>query len=282
MPAVENPTDLFSFADLLNQTLRRLKQYGTESEWVAALLDGVSHFAAGAALFAVEEGQLRLRGARKLSLPDGFAIPVTLGRAFETATNTKDPVVALRTPSEVTPHLSSTDMIERAVVIPIPNGARVAALLFAVTKWGGHSPVLELLSGMASLVLERQANSSLAVQISSASPAPATKQPAPPYGLPVWSRLGEEQRRLHIRAQRFSRVKVAEMQLFRPDACRAGRKQSNVYLFLKKEIDAARESYRDQFMAQPGMDDYLHLELVRIAADGDEKNLGVDYPGHLG
>jgi hypothetical protein len=282
MPAVENPADLSSFADLLNQTLRRLKQYGNESEWTVALLDGVSQFADETALFAVEEGQLRLRGARNFNLSDGFSMPVSLGRAFETAVNTKDPVVALRTPGEVSSHLSGTDLIERAVVIPVLNGERVVAVLFAVTKRGGHSPVLELISGMASLVLERRANSALSVQISTKSPAPDLKPATRPNELPVWSRLAEEQRQLHIRAQRFSRVKVAEMELYRAEACRAGRKQNNVYLFLKKEIDTARESYRDQFMAQPGMADYLHLELIRIAADGDENKLGVDYPGHLG
>jgi hypothetical protein len=29
------------------------------------------------------------------------------------------------------------------------------------------------------------------------------------------------------------------------------------------------------------MGDYLHLELVRTAAEGDELKLGADYPGQL-
>jgi hypothetical protein len=86
---------------------------------------------------------------------------------------------------------------------------------------------------------------------------------------------------LHVRAQRFARVKVAEMQLSRPDACRAGRQQSNLYVFLRREIDQARDTYRKQFMTIPSMVDYLHLELVRTAAGGDGQKLGADYPGQL-
>jgi hypothetical protein len=86
---------------------------------------------------------------------------------------------------------------------------------------------------------------------------------------------------LHVRAQRFARVKVAEMQLARPDACRAGLQQSNLYVFLRHEIDKARETYRKQFMTIPSMVDYLHLELVGTAVGNDEQKLGADYPGQL-
>jgi hypothetical protein len=71
------------------------------------------------------------------------------------------------------------------------------------------------------------------------------------------------------------------MQLFKPEACRAGREQSDLYLFLKNEIDKAREIYSRQFRTISSMADYLHLELVRTAAEGDELKLGADYPGQL-
>ncbi len=289
MPSLDTSFEPFALADQLNQTLRRLKQYRTESEWVTALLDGVCRFVDAAAVFGVDAGELRLRSSRNLQLPEKLSIPVKAARAFESVLESKDTVIALRTPGEVTAHLcaaneSSSDVSERAILLPISNGTRVAAILFAVTPPKNPGPVLELLAGMASVVLERQVNATVNVQIAPAAPVPksAAAAPAPAKALPYFAGFNEEQRRLHLRAKRFSRVKVAEMQLLYPDACRSGREQSNVYLFLKKEIDAARQSYRDQFMARPGMDDYLHLELVRIAADGDENKLGVDYPGHMG
>ena len=71
-------------------------------------------------------------------------------------------------------------------------------------------------------------------------------RPCPPrrrVRLPVWADFDESQRQLHIRARRFARVAVAEMQLSKPEACRAGREQGDLYLFLKNEIDKAREIY---------------------------------------
>ncbi len=277
MPFSEVHSELHSLAGALNQTLRRLRAYDSQSEWSAALLDGVAPFTEAAALFALGNGQLCLRGVHRFDLPENLTFPLSLGRAFDAVVESKDPVVALRTPREVTPHLCSSDPSERAVLLPVFNATRVVAVLFAAIRQAAESRMLELVAGMASLVLERSSNASASVQISSPLP-PA----APSRKLPYWANLDEEQRRLHLRAQRFARVRVAEMQLLNPDACRAGRKQNNVYLFLKKEIDAARESYRNQFLSRPGMEDYLHLELVQIAADGEENKLGVDYPGHLG
>jgi hypothetical protein len=116
---------------------------------------------------------------------------------------------------------------------------------------------------------------------SPAAPTVIASTPAPESKLPTWTDLPTEQRQLHIRAQRFARVAVAELQLARPEACRAGREQSDLYLFLKREIDKARESYSKQFMTVPSMVDYLHLELIQTAAQGDERKLGADYPGRL-
>ncbi|MBV8818945.1 MAG: GAF domain-containing protein [Acidobacteriaceae bacterium] len=274
----------------LNQAARRFRQYESEAGWVAAVMDGAAHFAGQIVLFAVEGEKLRVRGQRNLNLPDDLIFPQASGRAFLTAIRSKDPVVALRTPGEVSNFLSGNAGSDRAHVLPVLNGERVVALLFA---GDGELDLdaLELISGMASMALERQSNALHSVQIAavqkSVDVASAVDRPEPasavrvPAKLPPWSSLSEEQRTLHIRAQRFSRTKVAEMQLSRPEACRAGFEQNNVYLFLKKEIDAARESYRTQFLAARSMVDYLHMELVRTAGGDDESKLGADYPGQL-
>jgi hypothetical protein len=186
------------------------------------------------------------------------------------------------------------------------NGRRVVAILFAADQEYMDVNALELIAGLGSAVLERQANVALHAQIGAmpapeppptaaepagADPPEAQQTPAPEpepaapikekSGLPAWADLSEEQRALHIRAQRFSRVAVAEMQLAKPRGCRAGREQNNLYLFLKPEIDKARETYRKQFMTIPSMVDYLHLELVNSAGEGDEMKLGAEYPGQL-
>lgn len=265
----------------LNQLLRRLRQYQSESEWSSTILDGASEFARQVALFTYHDGVLDLRGHQNLNLSEKLTFSTAGAGAFESAINSKDTVVALRTVAEVGEALKSSDPQERAHIIPIMNGPRVVALLFAAQEDQFDLNALELIAGLASTVLERHSNASLHSQIATQPIAAKMPPPSNSVPLPSWADLGHDQRVLHVRAQRFARVKVAEIQLSRPDACHAGRQQSNLYVFLRPEIDKARETYRKQFMAVRSMVDYLHVELVRTAAEGDEQKLGADYPGQL-
>lgn len=264
----------------LNQIVRRLRGYQTEAEWISAVLDGAATFAHEAAVFTVKDGMLSLRGQSGLELDPHLSFDSKSAGAFANAIESRDPVVALRTPGEVGLALSSADPNARAHIFPVMNEIRVAALVFAADDNYLDINALELIGGIASAVLGRQSNAGLHAQIAPMAP-PRRKEPLSPAALPSWAELSDEQRSLHIRAQRFSRVAVAEMQIARPEICRAGRDQNNFYVFLKTEIDKARETYRKQFMTVPSMVDYLHLELVHVAAEGDELKLGADYPGQL-
>lgn len=264
----------------LNQFLRRLRQYHTESEWAAALLDGACQFVHQVAAFALEDGTVRLLGQRNMDLPANFSFPLASAAAFAAAIESRDPVVAMRTEAEVTGTLGGEDG-ERAHVVPIVNGARTVALLFAADRRYVDVNALELVAGMASVVLERKANTHLHAQIA-AAPQPAKRESAPAVEPPPsWADLSENDRELHIRAQRFARAAIAAIERSRAAACCAGREQGNVYGLLKSEIDQARETYRKEFMIIPSMVDYLHMELVQTAAQGDEGKMGADYPGPL-
>ncbi len=271
----------------LSQIFRRLRDYQDEEQWAAALRDGAAQFASQFGLFLVDSGVLRLRHEQGLALPASLEFSASSARAFAAAIELRDSVVAMRSASEVGAELASDERAARVHLFPILNAGRAVAILFAAESEAFDASALELISGMASAVLERQANRSLHAQIAPAGLIMPLAQGALPAGktarrlLPPWAALSEEQRKLHVRAQRFSRVAVAEMELARPEACRAGRKQNNLYMFLHGEIDKARETYRKQFMTVSSMVDYLHLELVNIAAEGDERRLGADYPGQL-
>jgi hypothetical protein len=260
----------------LNQLLRRFRQYNGETDWVRLVLEGAGAFAGQVALFSLDAGTLRLRGQRDLDLQESLSFPCAQGAAFEAVRTSADAVIALRTPTEVTEKLSSSGSEVRAHLFPISNSSRVAAILFAAAEPATDAQALELIAGLASCALERQAN---AVQHSQIALAPVPMVRA--GRLPLWADLDESQRQLHIRARRFARVTVAEMQLSKPEACRAGREQGDLYLFLKNEIDKAREIYSKQFRTISSMADYLHQELVHTAAGGDELKLGADYPGQL-
>jgi hypothetical protein len=259
----------------LNQLLRRFRQYKTEEDWVRLVTDGAAAFASQVAVFSLEGNLLRLRGQVNLQLPEGLSFPLASAAAFQSVSASNDPLTALRTPAEVTDALSTPTGEGRAYLFPIGNGARLAAILFAAGEEEIDANALELIAGLASSILERRSNASLHSQIS--------PLPAPPRGarLPAWAGLDEKQRQLHLRARRFARVTVAGMQLAKPEACRAGREQRDLYLFLQKEIDEAREIYGKQFMTISSMVDYLHMEFVGTAAEGDHLKLGADYPGQL-
>jgi len=85
-----------------------------------------------------------------------------------------------------------------------------------------------------------------------------------------------------VRAQRFARVKIAEIQLYQAPAVKAGRAARDLYGSLRPAIDAAREQFKERFLT-PGqkIGDYLHAELVRELANDDATMLGPGYPGPL-
>ncbi len=95
-------------------------------------------------------------------------------------------------------------------------------------------------------------------------------------------RMNPERNGLSLSAQRFARVKVAEIQLYQAPAVKAGREARNLYGSLQAHIDAARGAFRERYLT-PGHEvgDYLHAELVRELANDDATLLGPGYPGPM-
>jgi hypothetical protein len=150
---------------------------------------------------------------------------------------------------------------------------RVPALLYA---WGDvQGAALELFAQVAAAAWTAPAAAPLEL-VTIAAPAP----PAVP--VPAAPELSGEPERLHLKAQRFARVQVAEMRLNEGAAVHSGAAQNNLYESLRTRIDAARAAMRENFFETcPGMRDYLHLELVRTLAHDEPELLGKDYPGPL-
>ena len=85
-----------------------------------------------------------------------------------------------------------------------------------------------------------------------------------------------------LRAQRFARVRVAEIQLYHAAAVKSGRAAGGIYLALRAQMDAARDAYRENFLTPMNRTaDYLHTEFVRTLANDDAALLGPEYPGPL-
>ncbi len=312
-----------ALAEELNQAVRRLRQAANADDLYAILLDVTLPFCEQAAVFSIHE---KVAHAERMRLPSdvhsgengaaeslpALQFPVSDAAAFSTAIDTRDPVIAMSTPAEVSSPLVllfGHKPEERVYLFPLHAGATVTGLFYATGNV--QAPLLELLSEVAGLELHIltavPAAASAAVVM---APQPDQKPPdqlvtlsdsagKPPHAgaasaaaTPAidhaprqhteWWNLSRAEQQMHLAAQRFARVMVAEMRLGRPEALHSGREARDIYAGLQTQIDAARDKFREKHMTtSPTMVDYLHLELVRSLADDDPILLGPNYPGPL-
>ncbi len=272
-------------AGKLNQAVRRLRFFENEDQWSRALVDATESFCERAALFIVNGPALRLQASR--GVPSDAKIdntPVESAPAFAGAVQSRDTIVALRTRGELSDVIA--DVLgeaseQRFYLFPIPVHERVAAVLYTDSgSYGEDTAVteaLELMAVFASAVLEGQPETpdkSKLVRIAT------ERQPAPTVAL--WFSLSKEEQELHLRAQRFARVQVAEMRLYKAQAVKAGRLERDLYGALREDVDRARDAFRKDYLsASPTMVDYVHLELLRTLANDDVELLGPEYPGAM-
>ena len=307
-----------ALAEELNQAVRRLRQTKDADEVYSVLLDVTAPFSEQAAVFSIHENQARAErmrrpaqvhavdGTASASLPP-LAFPVSQAAAFTTVLDTRDPVVAMSTPAEVSPGvvgLFGHKPDERVYLFPLAAGNEVAGIFYAASRV--QAPLLEMLTEVAGLRLQALTEVPAVAAVAAAAANPAQVQPpqlvtiagpvpAKPEVAPAsgrenhqprqhkeWWDLSRQEQQLHLAAQRFARVLVAEMRLATPEQFRAGRAAANIYGALKQPIEEARQKFREKHMnVSPTMVDYLHLEMVRSLADDDPNNLGPEYPGPL-
>jgi hypothetical protein len=271
-------------ADQLNQSVRRIRHSPSLDELTATLLDAAMAFAAGAAIFRIADGAAhgdKIRGvaAEEAAAFTALEVPLPAAPALAGAVDTRDPVIAVTTAAEVSARLislASHPPDGRAYIYPLVVKDRVPALLYC---WGAaQTAALEMLAQVAAAVWDSleepeppKVETPELVKIE-AAPAPAS----------AWDALSPEDQAIHLRAQRFARVQIAEMRLNDGAAVQSGRTERDLYGALRSRIDAARTAFQQKFFGQSSnMVDYIHVELVRTLAHDDADLLGKDYPGPL-
>ncbi|HPT24910.1 MAG TPA: hypothetical protein PLZ95_00735 [Bryobacteraceae bacterium] len=290
---------LRAVTERLNQSVRRIEQAEDSTQWTDALLDGAHGFAANVALFSTLGGELKHEGHRfaptseiPLTSLDGFRIPISEVPAAGSLGESLDTVISMATAAELSEPLAAALDAgggRRICLIPVVAGRatgdkRAAAILMA---WDGGDPldvnVLELLCAFAGASLDaafdhRQPSSpgGKVVNIIPIQPVLSPAAAAPPL-----AEMSRDEQELHSKAQRFARVRVAEMRLYQPEQVRRGREQSNLYVALRGEMDRSRAQFKHEFMLTDSMVDYFHLEIVRTLANDDESLLGPEYPGPI-
>jgi hypothetical protein len=200
--------------------------------------------------------------------------------AFAGALETNDPVLAACSPSELSESLCTAfgpPASDRVHLFPVVSGNKTVAVLYAeIAPAQADANALELVASVAGAVWEVRSGtggkSLVAIQGVRSSEA----------AMPSWADLPADEQELHLRAQRFARVQVAEIRLYQSHAVKQGRATGSLYRLLKDEMERGREAYRQQFLQNcPSMVDYFHVEVVRTLANDDASSLGPDYPGPL-
>lgn len=290
-------------ANLLNQALRRLWQASDPAGLADTLADAAAQFAGGAAVLSIEDGAAKLESVR----PSGYAVPapgdltaLDAAPALASAIESREPVIAAAAESEVGETLAALAASagdDRMAVLPVASRGGVLGLVCA---WGTvEAAAIELLAKVAGEEWERLARAAVeaaaeaaeaeAEAAAAAAAAEAEAAAAAAAELvtiaPVersWDSLPAEDRRIHLRAQRFARVRVAQWRLRDGAAVRSGRARGDLYGGLEEQIEEARKGFHDEFFAQcPSMVDYLHLEMVHTLANDNAELLGKNYPGPL-
>ncbi|MGI8991590.1 MAG: hypothetical protein ACR2I2_18660 [Bryobacteraceae bacterium] len=272
-------------AERLNQAVRRLRRTSTQRDSLALLADSTSPYCRRAAVFTLNGESADCACTRGFASSE-FQIALADAAAFRSAIESKDPVVAAPAPSEISSTLFEAlddGASESVYLFPMVVRQVVKGILFSA---GEVQPAaLELLTEAAALRWEawpapqpEVANEGDPVQLEGSKSASATED----RKRTAWDQLSPEDQALHLRAQRFARVKAAELRLYHADALRDGRERGELYRAVRPEIDAARaEFYREFIGASPTMVDYFHLELLRSLAHEDDRLLGPEYPGPL-
>jgi hypothetical protein len=282
----------------LNQTARRLEQAESREVWIRTLLEATNGFCSRAALFAIQGKNLRYEGGKNLGDETHFLeaeIPLTEAPAFQNAAESKDTVIAIGTRGELSG--AAADFFgdtsgKKVYLFPLVIRQTAVGVLYAEP---GDQPdaepvdvsALELLSLLAANSIEsakevtvqsKAEESSGLIRISGLQ---EPRKPAEPQR-PAEPQVARDQEDVHLRARRFARTQVAQMLLYKAQQVRQGRSAGDLYGVLNEEIDAGRNTFRQQFLSDcPSMVDYYHDELVERLANGDVSQLGAGYPGSL-
>ena len=92
--------------------------------------------------------------------------------------------------------------------------------------------------------------------------------------------LGEDEQKLHNDARRFARLLVSEIKLYNEQKVHAGRRDKNLYVLLRDDIDKSREMYDKRVSPEVAAKvDYFYDELVKILAENQVGTLGTECPG---
>lgn len=291
-------------AEALNQSLRRLRQANGEEHILQTLGESCVRYAEILVVLVFENNQAHAVATQGLEtgLETGaLFFDIAAAPAVVAAIESQDPVVALATEAELPADFAQkfrgadADRFDRhAYLFPLTARHSVVAMLIASGSAPLISAPIELLCEAAGMRLETLLPSSKhpAAPSDSLQPELFEIKPPPVDAVPdstntaakrlTWDALSADDQKLHLRAQRMARVRVAEMRLYHEADLRNGVASADIYGALQTAIDTARDRFLHEFLAKSQtMVDYLHLEILGSLAHDDDRLLGHNYPGPM-
>lgn len=157
---------------------------------------------------------------------------------------------------------------------PTAMGPTASALDSTAVQSGSAPPALETATEISPPppVMEAPTVEEVAVSV-------APEAPVGPAGFEI-SQLSEAEQKVHEDAKRFAKLLVSEIELYNKMKVADGRKNKDLYLRLKSDIDRSRQTFEKRFAKTLGKEfNYFHDELVRTLAANDSTLLGPEYPG---
>lgn len=287
----------------LAQFARRMQRARNREAWAHAVLDASAKVASRCVLLEPSQGRLAVLGERPTATDEDqkYEAPaddqeslLPLAPAFQSALDSQDIVVCLRTASELSSAFMDRFAIEtdgRALLLPMLSHEGPALLYAEADNDRSAGAALEVIARLAGGAAEPSMPEAEPVQWPGPQPVPAEVaggliqiagvSRAAVREIPRWHELSANERAVHLRAQTTAKQLVQRLQTHQ-QAMAEGRAERNLYGHLRGEIETARSVFRQQFMsAVPSMVDYLHLELLKTLAQNQYEVLGSQYPGPM-
>lgn len=248
----------------LQLAARALRQAESTAQWVQMVADAAAPFAGFVQFYRVEGESVRCEAVRgSAPLVEG-EIPLGDAPAFRQSVETRETVVALGVPSQLS-RAGEPGSRRRMHLLPLVGKTRVLGILVVAeaAEWALYG--LEVLVSLGAASLELRESKAGSPLIGLAAPA-------------VASAPAREQAHGPATAGSFARATVAGWILDQSDLVASGRASSDLYRALQGPIDEARRTFTAKF---PDAEDLLHREMVARLALGDARLLGTGYPGPL-
>ncbi len=271
----------------LNIAVRRIRQASSITEIGSTLLETAGAWAGRVALLVHKGGSLS--GWRTYGFdgaPVDFRVALSEAPALAQAVETREAVISLSVPGHLSAPLVDWMRLEpqeKVYLFPLCLRQSVVAILYADGVGAAREmqpTAVEALCAVAELAIEALSSRPLPREPEDGRLDLPVARPAPRQAPTDWDKMSAEERDTHLRAQRFARVLLADLQLYRSQEIREGKKARDIYGRLRDEIDKSREVYLRKFgQSAAAAVDYFHLELLHTLAENQEELLGPDYPG---